>query len=185
MPPPFVLLDGCTPLHIHASVDKYNLAYFISNRRRDSGSYVTYLDNSVTQFDWNQYASGLALARMLALGFVLIHTHTLAWSFWKRFAYSFWRTGPWLRLFVFRRRAGRRNQNVVIVEFVEYTVWARCSSARRDFIANHFPPAFCARRSGVTAVCCVIHAGLSEPECRVQHIPPTDEKMELISCAPP
>lgn len=87
MPPPFVWLDGCTPLHIHTSVDKYNLAYFISNRRRDSGSYVTYLDISVTHFDWNQYASKLALARLLTLGFVLMHT--LAWSFWKRFAYSF------------------------------------------------------------------------------------------------
>lgn len=36
-PPPFVRLDGCTPLHIHTSADKYNLAYFISNRRREPG----------------------------------------------------------------------------------------------------------------------------------------------------
>lgn len=87
MPPPFVWLDGCTPLHIHTSVDKYNLAYFISNRRRDSGSYMTYLDISLTQFDWNEDASKLALACLLTLGFVLMHT--LAWRFWKRFAYSF------------------------------------------------------------------------------------------------
>lgn len=87
MPPPFVWLDGCTPLHIHTSVDKYNLAYFISNRRRDSGSYMTCLDISLTQFDWNEDASRLALASMLTLGFVLMHT--LGWSFWKRFAYSF------------------------------------------------------------------------------------------------
>lgn len=92
MPPPFVWLDGCTPLHIHTSVDKYNLAYFISNRRRDSGWYMTYLDISPTQFDWNQAASKLALARPLALGFVLIHS--LAWSFWKRFAYSFLASRP-------------------------------------------------------------------------------------------
>lgn len=28
-------LDRCTPLHIHTTVSKYDLAYFISNRRRD------------------------------------------------------------------------------------------------------------------------------------------------------
>lgn len=30
--------------------------------------------------------------------------------------------------------------------------------------------AFCTRRSGATAACCVIHAGLSVLECGLQHI---------------
>lgn len=30
--------------------------------------------------------------------------------------------------------------------------------------------AFCTRRSGATAACCVIHAGLPVPECGLQHI---------------
>lgn len=34
--PPFVWLDGRTPLHIHTSVYKHSLAYFISNRRREA-----------------------------------------------------------------------------------------------------------------------------------------------------
>lgn len=67
MPPPFVWLDGCTPLHIHTSVDKYNLAYFISNRRHDSGTYMTHLDISPSEFAWNEDASRLALARLLTL----------------------------------------------------------------------------------------------------------------------
>lgn len=47
--------------------------------------------------------------------------------------------------------------------FVEYTVSARCASARPVFFLSVFPSAFCARRSGA---CCVIHAGPASSRVR-------------------
>lgn len=184
MPPPFVWLDGCTPLHIHTSVDKYNLAYFISNRRRDSGSYVIYLDISVTHFDWNQYASKLALARLLTLGFVLMHT--LAWSFWKRFAYSFLVSRAVAALVCFPALFEEDKSKCSKHGFCWIHIVSSVLFSSTWFYSGAFSPpsAFCARRSGATAACCVIHAGLPEPECGVQHIPSTDEKLELNPCAP-
>lgn len=84
MPPPFVWLDGCTPLHIHTSADKHNLAYFISNCRRDSGSCAT-RRNAFSEGCWVEMRMLAGLARRLALGFVLMHTG----AFWERFAYSY------------------------------------------------------------------------------------------------
>lgn len=148
-------------------------------------SYLTYLDISSTHFEWNQYASKLALARLLTLGFVLMLT--VAWSFWKSLhIHFFWRVGQRQRLFVFLRCFGRINQHAANMYFiVEYTAWARCFLGSAWFYSGaFFPSAFCARRSGATAACCVIHAGLPEPECGVQHIPSTDVKLELNRCAP-
>ncbi len=163
MPPPFVWLDGCTPLHIHTSVDKYNLAYFISNRRRDSGSCVTYLDIfPLTQFDWNEDASLLALAALLALGFVLMHT--VAWSFLKEVCIFIFRRAGAAAALVFlvskRRLKGgekkNKNKNVGWTRgfLLSSRCLARCASARRDFFFLQRSSLLCSAQRSLGSLLC-------------------------------
>lgn len=164
--PPFVWLDGCTPLHIHTSVDKYNLAYFISNRHRGSGSCMTYLDLSRTRFDWNDYASWLALAAVLALGFVLMHTPKLL----KRVCiFILAESGSgWARMFSKGRRRVLFNPTVADRPFVKDTR-SQLGVLVLDviFYSGAFCPSLlCARLSGATAQPVVLFMrGLPEPEC--------------------
>lgn len=165
--PPFVWLDGCTPLHIHTSLDKYNLAYFISNRHRGSGSCMTYLDLSRTRFDWNDYASWLALAAVLALGFVLMHTPKLL----KRVCiFILAESGSGCaRMFSKGRRRVLFNPTVADRPFVKDTR-SQLGVLVLDviFIAERFAPAFCVLGSAEprhSLLCYSCGACLPEPEC--------------------
>lgn len=104
-------------------------------------SYMTYLDISATHFEWNQYASKLALARLLTLGFVLMLT--LAWSFWERFAYSFFlasRPATALVCFPMLFEGNKSKCSKRVFFWLNIQCQLGVSSARRDFIAERFSP---------------------------------------------